>query len=141
MDEDIEVKINQAKQEAQQQRQRLSNEIEQNKLTFNTFKNTTFETFKDGIITEPEKQAIKSQKQLLENEKVDLLKECTEVLNDPNLPTNERNLLTAVKSTYVLAFDNLIRAINNATDDGAITDTERTAVNNGFTNYRTRCNF
>ncbi len=126
-----------ATQEAERHRQRLASEIEQNKQAFNTFKNTTFETFKDGIITEPEKQAIKSQKQLLENEKADLLKECTEVLNDPNLPTNEKNLLNAVKSAYVSAFDNLIRAINNATDDGAITDAERTSVNNGFTSYRT----
>ena len=116
----------------------VSNAVSNLDTTINT-------TFKDGIISEAEAQAIASNINVLNAEKADIDAYYTKLYANAYLTgTAKTNLLNA-KTAYNTAHANLINSINTAIADGKTTATEKadvdakfTAYNNALSAYQTR---
>ncbi len=135
-EDDKNSKIEKVKQEVENARQQLAVQITQAKQATTNLENEIKGDFKDGLVDNAEKERIRGYIQGLKNESADILKEYDTVYNDSNLQGSSKTNLLSKKNIYVSRYNTLISAINNAIDDGAITNAERNAVNNGFTNYR-----
>ena len=107
----------------------------QNQL--DSFQSTVNNSFKDGIIQQAEAKAIEKYLQTLKAEKADVDKEYTSLYGNSSLGGTAKTNLQSAKSTLNTKHTNLINAINSAISDGKTTSTEKTNVDNKFTEYNT----
>lgn len=94
-------------------------------------------TIKDGIVSEAEALAIKSNIQVLNSEKADIDKEFTTIYANGNLTGTAKTDLNSKKTAYNTAHTNLVNSINNATADGKVTTTEKSDIDSKFNAYST----
>ena len=102
-------------------------------------------TFKDGIISEAEAQAIASNINVLNAEKADIDAYYTKLYANAYLTGTAKTNLASAKTAYSTAHDKLIDSINTAIADGKATATEKadvdakfSAYNNALSAYQTR---
>lgn len=116
----------------------VSNAVSNLDTTINT-------TFKDGIISEAEAQAIASNINVLNAEKADIDAYYTKLYANAYLTGTAKTNLASAKTAYNTAHTNLINSINTAIADGKATATEKadvdakfSAYNNALSAYQTR---
>ena len=116
----------------------VSNAVSNLDTTINT-------TFKDGIISEAEAQAIASNINVLNAEKADIDAYYTKLYANAYLTGTAKTNLASAKTAYNTAHTNLINSINTAIADGKTTATEKadvdakfSAYNNALSAYQTR---
>ncbi|WP_308637728.1 phage tail protein [Paenibacillus silvisoli] len=96
-------------------------------------------SFKDGVITTAEAQAIAEHKRQLANEKSDVDAEYTNVYANPYLTdAAAKSGLQSAKTAYNTSYSACITAIDSAISDSSITPAERTAVTNAFTDLASK---
>lgn len=102
-------------------------------------------TFKDGIISEAEAQAIASNINVLNAEKADIDAYYNKLYANTYLTGTAKTNLASAKTAYNTAHTNLINSINTAIADGKTTATEKadvdakfSAYNNALSAYQTR---
>ena len=93
--------------------------------------------FKDSIISESEAKIIANHIETLNNEKTDIDAHYMTIYSDSNLEGTPKTNLFASKTEYDSKHNALVTAIQNAIEDGSITPSEKTNVNNKFNEYRT----
>lgn len=103
-----------------------------------SFQTTVTTTFKDGVINESEALSIKSNIEVLESNKSGLVSQYNNVYTNTLLINPQKSELLTAYNNFVTAHTDVISAINSATSDKVITDTERNNVSAKFTTYRTR---
>lgn len=95
-------------------------------------------SFKDGLITETEAQAIEKYINGLNVEKNNIDSRYNSIYNNADLVDAAiETSLSAAKTTFDTEHTDLIAAINNAIADGKTTAAEKTAVDAAFTAYDT----
>lgn len=98
--------------------------------------NTTINTtFKDGIISEAEAQAIASNINVLNAEKADIDAYYTKLYANAYLTGTAKTNLASAKTAYNTAHTKLIDSINTAIADGKTTATEKADVDDKFSAY------
>lgn len=93
--------------------------------------------FKDGIIDEAEMILIKDKIIILNAEKNDIDKNYNNLYSNFYLRDNPKTELNLKHTAYSSAHDTLIRTINSAIYDGAITDAELESIKTNTTAYNT----
>lgn len=106
----------------------VSNAVSNLDTTINT-------TFKDGIISEAEAQAIASNINVLNAEKADIDAYYTKLYANAYLTGTAKTNLASAKTAYNTAHTKLIDSINKAIADGKTTATEKADVDDKFTAY------
>ncbi|KKB34653.1 phage tail protein [Bacillus thermotolerans] len=94
-------------------------------------------SFKDGVISTAEREALSSHIQQLNNEKAGLDSQYTAIYSDTQLTGTEKTSLASAKTAYDTSHASLIDAINTAIVDNTVTTEEKMAVDNAFAFYRT----
>lgn len=90
-------------------------------------------SFKDGIISQTEAKRIKTYLNTLATDKANLDQRTADILSNPNLPATRNSSLTAAKSQYDSAYNNLVNTINPIVTAGTATTTDTANVDNEFT--------
>ena len=103
----------------------------------NNLEDTMNGAFKDGILSESEKKAIKQSLNIIKGDAEEVQKQYDTVYNNSNLiGTPKSNLLTA-KTSYNSAYNSLISFINTALSASTVTDSMITSIDSAFGTYRT----
>lgn len=93
--------------------------------------------FKDGILSDAEKKAIKQSLNIIKGDAEEVQKQYDTVYNNSNLiGTPKSNLLTA-KTSYNSAYNSLISFINTALSASTVTDSMIISIDSAFGTYRT----
>lgn len=94
--------------------------------------------FKDGVLSDAEKLAIKQNLQTISNEKTDVDKQYTTVYANPDLIGDAKTNLKNSYDTYISKYNALVTIVNNILNKvGNVDSTDQTKLNNGFNEYRT----
>ncbi|OYD44141.1 hypothetical protein CHU00_18415 [Sphingobacterium cellulitidis] len=94
--------------------------------------------FADGIIQEAEAISIEKYLNVLGREKADIDNQFTIVYGNVNLTGTAKTNLNTAKTALNTSYTSLVSAINTAIADGKTTPTEKTAVDNAFTDFKTK---
>lgn len=94
--------------------------------------------FKDGVLSEAEKLAIKQNLQTLSNEKADIDKQYTTVYSNVDLTGTPKTNLKTAYDNYISKYNSLVNIINGILNKtGLIDSADQTSLNNAFTAHRT----
>lgn len=107
------------------------------KANIDNLEDTMNGAFKDGILSDAEKKAIKQSLNIIKGDAEEVQKQYDIVYNNSNLiGTPKSNLLTA-KTSYNSAYNSLISFINTALSASTVTDSMITSIDSAFGTYRT----
>lgn len=107
------------------------------KANIDNLEDTMNGAFKDGILSDAEKKAIKQSLNIIKGDAEEVQKQYDTVYNNSNLiGTPKSNLLTA-KTSYNSAYNSLISFINTALSASTVTDSMITSIDSAFGTYRT----
>lgn len=115
----------------------LQNDFQDVKDNWAEFKQTTLESFKDGIVTETEKARLRVQLDMLDRESMDIEERYKSLLANQYTDTNIKNRLAASRSPYLSAHASLRQAIEQIIADGQVDESEKTLANNSLNTYNT----
>lgn len=115
----------------------LQNDFQDVKDNWAEFKQTTLESFKDGIVTEAEKARLRVQLDMLDRESMDIEERYKSLLVNQYTDTNIKNRLTASRSPYLSAHASLRQTIEQIIADGQVDESEKTLANNSLNTYNT----
>ena len=115
----------------------LQNDFQDVKDNWVEFKQTTLESFKDGIVTEAEKARLRVQLDMLDRESMDIEERYKSLLANQYTDTNIKNRLAASRSPYLSAHASLRQAIEQIIADGQVDESEKTLANNSLNTYNT----
>lgn len=102
----------------------------------NNLESTMNGSFKDGLLSESEKKAIKQSLNIVLGDGEEVQKQYDTVYNNSNLTgTPKSNLLTA-KTSYNNAYSSLNSFINSALNASQVTSTMVDSINSAFATYR-----
>ncbi len=89
--------------------------------------------FKDNVLSDAEKNAIKQNLKTLETGKLNIDKQYTVVYNNASLTGTAKTELKSSYDNYVLKYNSLVTVINNILDKtGLLVEADNTAINNAF---------
>ena len=89
--------------------------------------------FKDSVLSDAEKNAIKQNLKTLETGKLNIDKQYTVVYNNASLTGTAKTELKSSYDNYVLKYNSLVTVINNILDKtGLLVEADNTAINNAF---------
>lgn len=89
--------------------------------------------FKDSVLSDAEKNAIKQNLKMLETGKLNIDKQYTVVYNNASLTGTAKTELKSSYDNYVLKYNSLVTVINNILDKtGLLVEADNTAINNAF---------
>lgn len=115
----------------------LQNDFQDVKDNWVEFKQTTLESFKDGIVTEAEKARLRVQLDMLDRESMDIEERYKSLLANQYTDTNIKNRLAASRFPYLSAHASLRQAIEQIIADGQVDESEKTLANNSLNTYNT----
>ncbi len=93
--------------------------------------------FKDGILTESEKDSIRTYLVSLNTEKKDIDQQYTTLYNNADLIGTAKTNLKTAYDTYVTKYNNLVSKINATLELTTISDSSRTSLNTAFSEHDT----
>ena len=89
--------------------------------------------FKDSVLSDAEKNAIKQNLKTLETGKLNIDKQYTVVYNNASLTGTAKTELKSSYDNYILKYNSLVTVINNILDKtGLLVEADNTAINNAF---------
>ena len=91
--------------------------------------------FKDGILSETEKRAIREQLKVLSAEKADIDNEVTTVINNADLTGTPKTNLANAYNDYVSKYNSLVTSINNILNATLVTPTLKDSYNTAYNNH------
>ncbi len=115
----------------------LQNDFQDVKDNWAEFKQTTLESFKDGIVTEAEKARLRVQLDMLDRESMDIEERYKSLLANQYTDTNIKNRLAASRSPYLSAHASLRQTIEQIITDGQVDESEKTLANKSLNTYNT----
>nr|WP_256125440.1 hypothetical protein [Staphylococcus epidermidis] len=115
----------------------LQNDFQDVKDNWAEFKQTTLESFKDGIVTEAEKARLRVQLDMLDRESMDIEERYKSLLANQYTNTDIKNRLTASRSPYLSVHASLRKVIEQIIADGKVDESEKTLANNSLNTYNT----
>ncbi|HDA7225469.1 TPA: hypothetical protein O5T30_001088 [Staphylococcus aureus] len=115
----------------------LKNDFQDVKDNWAEFKQTTLESFKDGIVTEAEKARLRVQLDMLDRESMDIEERYKSLLANQYTDTNIKNRLAASRSPYLSAHASLRQTIEQIITDGQVDESEKTLANKSLNTYNT----
>lgn len=122
--------INDAKNE-------INKEINDLSSSLDTLENTMNGVFKDGVLSEAEKLAIKQNLQTIELEKIDIDKGYSATYNHTNLIGTAKTDLKRVYDAYIVNHNNLVKVINDILAKvGIIDSTDQAKLNTALSQYK-----
>ena len=115
----------------------LQNEINDLNNALGDLESTMNNAFKDGILSDAEKLAIKQNLQTISNEKVDVDKQYNSVYENPDLIGNAKINLKTSYDAYVIKYNALVVIVNDILNKvGLVDSTDQSKLDNGFNEYR-----
>lgn len=124
------AEINAAKDELQGNIKDVDNKIGDLEGTMNN-------AFKDGVLSDAEKLAIKQNLQTISNEKADVDKQYSTVYSNADLIGVPKTNLKSSYDAYISKYNALVTIVNNILNKTGIVDsTDQSKLNNGFNEYR-----
>ena len=116
----------------------LNKEIDDVYGAIDTLENTMETTFKDGVLSDSEKDTLRNSLNLVAKEKVDIDKDYTNLYNNKDLTGTPKTNLKSTYDTFVSRHNTLVTTINNLINKSGIVDnTDKTNLDTAFTNWRT----
>lgn len=115
----------------------LQNDFQDVKDNWAEFKQTTLESFKDGIVTEAEKARLRVQLDMLDRESMDIEERYKSLLANQYTNTDIKNRLAASRSPYLSVHASLRKVIEQIIADGKVDESEKTLANNSLNTYNT----
>lgn len=89
--------------------------------------------FKNSVLSDAEKNAIKQNLKTLETGKLNIDKQYTVVYNNASLTGTAKTELKSSYDNYILKYNSLVTVINNILDKtGLLVEADNTAINNAF---------
>ena len=116
-------------------RQALSKEIDDLQDSVDNLNTYVDGAFKDGILDNTEKQAIKQQLKTLSSEKADIDNEYAVVINNGDLTGTPKTNLANAYNDYVSKYNSLVTSINNILNATLVTPTLRNSYDTAYTNH------
>lgn len=102
---------------------------------FSDLSDTIFTTFRDGVISQADANAITVHLGRIHQSRQELFGSYSQISGNPDLQTAPASALNTAWSNVVTTYNAFVAEINAAIADGAITPAERTAVNNAQTAF------
>lgn len=116
----------------------LNNEINDVYNAVDTLENTMETTFKDGILSDSERDSLRNTLNLVAKEKVDIDKDYTNLYNNADLTGNAKSNLKSTYDTFVSRHNTLTTTVNDIINKAGIVDnTDKSNLDTAFTNWRT----
>ena len=116
----------------------LNKEIDDVYGAIDTLENTMETTFKDGVLSDSEKDTLRNSLNLVAKEKVDIDKDYTNLYNNKDLTGTPKTNLKSTYDTFVGSHNTLVTTVNNLINKSGIVDnTDKTNLDTAFTNWRT----
>ena len=116
----------------------LNKEINDVYGAVDTLENTMETTFKDGVLSESEKESLRNTLNLVAKEKVDIDKDYTSLYNNIDLTGTAKTNLKSTYDTFVSRHNALVTTVNNIINKSGIVDnTDKNNADTAFTNWRT----
>ncbi len=111
----------------------LSSNIEELGGALNNLENTMNNAFKDGVLSESEKQSIKQHLLTVSSKKTDIDKRYVTLYSNEHLEETPKTNLTTAYNNYIKAYNSLVTVINNILEkEGLVDSTDQTNLNNAF---------
>lgn len=95
-------------------------------------------SFRDGVLSDVEKEAIRTHLITLATEKKDVDKQYDTLDRMDDLTGWARTLLKTAYDEYIIAYNSLVTSINNILKKTTITASDRTSLNTAFTTHDTK---
>ncbi len=116
----------------------LNNEINDVSNAINTLESTMETTFKDGILSDSEKDSLRNTLNLVAKERADIDKDYTNLYNNTDLTGNAKTNLKSMYDTFVSRHNTLTTTVNNIMNKAGIVDnTDKSNLDTAFANWRT----
>lgn len=116
----------------------LNNEINDVYNAVDTLENTMETTFKDGILSDSEKDLLKNNLNLIAKEKVDIDKDYENLYNNEDLVGDAKNNLKNTYDVFINKHNTLVTIIDNIVNKAGIIDnTDKSNLDEAFANWRT----
>ena len=103
----------------------------------NDLENTMNGAFKDGVLSDAEKKAIKQSLNIIEGDAEEVQKQYDIVYNNANLIGTPKTNLINAKTSYNSAYNSLVSFINTALNATIVTDNQVNSIQSAFGTYRT----
>ena len=114
----------------------INEDIENLKGDINGLNDYIDESFKDNVLSEAEKSAIKQNLKTLETNKLNIDKQYSAIYNNVSLVDTSKAELKNAYDSYVLKYDSLIFTINNVLNkDELLVESDNVLINNAFREY------
>lgn len=111
----------------------LSSNIEELGGALNNLENTMNNAFKDGVLSESEKQSIKQHLLTVSSKKTDIDKRYVTLYSNEHLEETPKTNLTTAYNNYIKAYNSLVTVINNILEkEGLVDSIDQTNLNNAF---------
>ncbi|QSN68394.1 hypothetical protein JTZ62_04355 [Mammaliicoccus sciuri] len=138
---------NLANNAAENKKQEMISELNKYKETVNNdftelhskvdnFEDTIWDSFEDQIIETTEASAINQYINILANEKARIEKQYAVIINNKDLTGSPKTQLSTSYGSLNTSYSSLIETIQSAIADNKIIETEKTAVNQKFADYK-----
>lgn len=116
----------------------VSNDFTELNGKVDNFEETIWDSFEDQIIETSEAAAINQYINILANEKGRIEKQYTVIVNNKDLLGASKTQLSNSYGALIKSYDALIETIQSAIADNKIIETEKTAVNQKFADYKVK---
>ncbi|AID50475.1 putative tail protein [Bacillus phage CP-51] len=133
--EDLQQVVNEANDYANRLKEQIDDDIHAMEDSIAGLEGNIEGAFSDGIITKTEARRIQSYINTLETNKARFDKEYASLIANEFMNENDKQGLITAKASHDEKFDLLIKAINDAIEDGKATVEEARHVNESFANY------
>lgn len=111
----------------------LSSNIEELGGALSGLENTMNNAFKDGVLSESEKQSIKQHLLTVSSKKTDIDKRYVTLYSNEHLEETPKTNLTTAYNNYIKAYNSLVTVINNILEkEGLVDSVDQTNLNNAF---------
>ena len=116
----------------------LNKEINDVYGAIDTLEDTMETTFKDGILSDSEKESLKSALNLVAKEKVDIDNDYSSLYNNEDLIDEEKSKLKSAYDNFISKHNTLVTTINDISNKtGIIDNTDKSNLDTAFANWRT----
>ena len=92
-------------------------------------------SFRDGVLSDAEKETIRTHLTTLATEKKDVDQQYTSLYGMADLTGTKKTNLKTAYDNYVIAYNSLVTSINNILKKTTITTSDRTSLNTAFTTH------
>src|SRR5699024_8074241 len=125
------IAFNSSKTELEKAKKELQNEVDDVSDSINDLSDTMHGAFKDGVIDESEKIAIRQNLSILASEKADIDKQYTTLYTNADLTGTPKTNLKTAYDNYVTSYNSLISTINTILEKSSpVNSTDRNNLTN-----------